>query len=67
MPRMFDRPNYAVRWTDEQFEQLAEMLSKGRPVPEIAKVLGRSQEAVRNKAWQRGLLPAKARKAAAPG
>ena len=59
MPRMFDRPNYAVRWTDEQFEQLAEMLSGGRPIPEIAKVLGRSQEAVRNKAWQRALLPTK--------
>jgi hypothetical protein len=59
---LFDRPNYAARWTDDQFQKLADMLSDGRPIPEIAKALGRSQEAVRNKAWQRGLLPPKTKK-----
>ena len=33
------------------------MLDDGKTVPEIAKVMGRSQEAVRAKAWVRGLLP----------
>jgi hypothetical protein len=57
MTRLTKKPNFRVPWTEEQFEALAAMLDDGKTVPEIAKVMGRSQEAVRAKAWVRGLLP----------
>jgi len=62
MPRITDRPNYAARWTPAEFEQLVAELKAGRTVPEIAKAMGRSQEAIRTKAWQAGLLPSRRRK-----
>jgi len=62
MPRMIDRPKYASRWTAEDFRLLEIALKEGRTISEIAKTLGRSQEAVRNKAWQKGLLPSRKQK-----
>jgi len=36
-------------------------IKAGRTIPEVAKAMGRSQEAVRNKAWKAGLLPTRKR------
>ena len=49
-------------WTTEDFELLAASVKEGRPIAEIAKSMGRSQEAVRCKAWQGGLLPPRKKK-----
>lgn len=57
MPRLFDRPKYA-RWTPEEVAQLTKSLEAGESISAIAMALGRSQEAVRNKAWQRGTAKA---------
>lgn len=62
MPRLSTRPNYASRWTAGDFELLAAGLKAGRSIAEIAKAMGRSQEAVRCKAWQGGLLPQRGKK-----
>ena len=64
MPRIPDRPNYAARWTAEDQARVAAELKAGRTIPEIAKAMGRSQEAVRSKAWKAGLLPARKRNGA---
>jgi len=56
MPRLADRPNYAQRWTEDQSEQLTALLGAGRSMRDIPEALGRSQEAVRNRAWKMGLL-----------
>ena len=63
MPRL-DRPNGAALWTAEDFQLVADMLDAGNSMREIAIALGRSQEAVRNKAWRRGLLPPRPKKLA---
>ena len=57
MPPLGDRPNFNAPWTDELFAELEGHLKAGRTIPEIAKIMGRSQEAIRNKAWRRRLLP----------
>ena len=63
MPRLFDWPNYARPWTPEEFTKLTALLGAGETIPDIAKEMGRSQEAVRNKAWKIGLLKPRSRKA----
>ena len=60
--RLFSKPNYAARWTSEDYDLLDTALKDGRPIAEIAKAMGRSQEAVRCKAWQGGLLPPRKKK-----
>jgi predicted transcriptional regulator len=55
MPRLINKPNFKAPWTEEHYATLAEMVIAGRTIPEIAKAMGRSQESVRNKIWQRGL------------
>jgi predicted transcriptional regulator len=62
MHRLTDRANFKSPWTDELLNQLAEMLAAGRTIPEIAKEMGRSQEAVRGKAWKHGLLTERKRR-----
>ena len=62
--RLSSKPNYATRWTLEDFDLLDTALKDGRPIAEIAKAMGRSQEAVRCKAWQGGLLPSRKKKVA---
>jgi hypothetical protein len=44
MPRITNRPNYAARWTPEEFEQMAAALRAGRTIAEIAKAMGRSAQ-----------------------
>jgi hypothetical protein len=66
MPRLANLPNCAAPWTPEALGDLAEMLRAGQTIPEIAKIMGRSQEAIRNKAWRMGLLRSRIRKDTAP-
>lgn len=39
-------------WTADDIERLCEMMARRRPIREIASKLGRTQEAVRTKAYQ---------------
>ena len=56
MPPLSNKPNYRMPWAEADDEQLKAMLALGEGIPAIAKCLGRSQEAVRNRAWKRGIL-----------
>lgn len=56
MPNMSDQPNYRVRWSDEDLAQLAMSIKRGDTIRDIAKSMGRSQEAVRNRATAAGLM-----------
>ena len=62
MPRIIDRPNCAEPWTPEDLELVAAGLKAGRTIPELARAMGRSQEAIRAKAWKAGLLPPRKKK-----
>jgi hypothetical protein len=59
VPRLSHHRNYASRWTDEDVALVVASLKEGRTNAEIAKMTGRSQEAVRSKAWANGLLPSR--------
>ena len=54
-PRL-NRARAASLWSDADLELLKVSLQEGRTIPDIAKMMGRSQEAVRGKAWKGGLL-----------
>jgi len=56
VPRLRDRPNFKAPWTEEQIATLKRKLAAGETIREIAAEMGRSQEAVRGKAWKVGLL-----------
>ena len=43
-------------WEEGDLRQLAELIADGKPIKEIALEMGRTQEAVRNRAWKSGLL-----------
>ena len=45
-------------WTDDDIARLRELMEGRRPIGEIAALLGRTQEAVRTKAYQLERLPA---------
>ena len=60
-PAMFRAPTVGVGhslirnrapWTADEIDRLCEMMSVGKPIREIARVFGRTQEAVRTKAYQ---------------
>ena len=51
-----DQPNYRMPWEEGDLRQLAELIADGKPIKEIALEMGRTQEAVRNRAWKSGLL-----------
>jgi hypothetical protein len=57
VPQPTNHSNSASRWTLADLEQLDFRLNNGETIQDIAKLTSRSQEAVRAKAWQRGLLP----------
>ena len=61
MPPLTDKPNYRNPWCEGDIAQLASLLRDGRSIPEIAERMGRSQEAVRNRAAKSGLLKPRAR------
>ena len=56
MPNLRDRPNYRAPWSPGDLAQLARSVDSGLTISEIAKAMGRSQEAVRNRAALSGLL-----------
>ena len=39
-------------WTADEIDRLCELMSIGKPIREIARLFGRTQEAVRTKAYQ---------------
>lgn len=47
-------------WSTEDIEQLEGFIFEGKQIPQIAKLLGRSQEAVRSKAGKLDMLPKRA-------
>jgi hypothetical protein len=49
-------------WTADELDRLCAAFSTGRSVADIARDLGRSQEAVRGKAQRLGLTPRRARR-----
>ncbi len=62
---MFDfanRPNHTKPWHADDIEQMAALIFEGRSIPEMASILGRSQEAVRTKANHLDMLPKRARR-----
>ena len=56
MPNLTDRPNYRVPWSQDDLARMTDMLSRGETIADIAKTMGRSQEAVRNRATAAGLM-----------
>ena len=62
MPGLFFERN-TQQWTAEELDKLCAAFSMGRPVPDIARDLGRSQEAVRGKAQRLGLTQRRTRRA----
>ena len=57
-----NRTNHTKPWHADDIEQMAELIFAGRSIPEMADVLGRSQEAVRTKANDLDFLPKRARR-----
>lgn len=49
------RPNNGKRWDDADDRELTSRVAEGQFVPEIARAMGRSQEAVRTRANILGL------------
>lgn len=62
MPGLFFERN-TQQWTAEELDKLCAAFSVGRPVLDIARELGRSQEAVRGKAQRLGLTQRRMRRA----
>ena len=48
-------------WTADDIDRLCELMARRRPIREIASVLGRTQEAVRTKAYQLDRLSSSSR------
>ncbi len=60
--RLSEVPNTKAPWASADYALLIEMIQAGKSIQEIAQVMGRSQEAVRNKAQRRGLLSSRSKK-----
>ena len=58
------RANHTKPWHADDIEQMAALIFEGRSIPEMASILGRSQEAVRTKANDLDMLPKRARRKA---
>ncbi|WP_324808651.1 hypothetical protein SH584_03700 [Sphingomonas sp. LY29] len=59
---MTGKHNHGASWTDEATRELADLFASGRTVPEIAKQLGRTQEAIRSIGLRRGLIKPRPRR-----
>jgi hypothetical protein len=55
MSRLIDRAHHGEPWSPECVDQLTDLIGRGEPVPVIATLLGRSQEAVRSRLVRMGL------------
>lgn len=62
MPFLKNRTNHTKAWLAEDIAQMADLIASGRSIPDMADILGRSQEAVRTKANDLNLLPKRARR-----
>lgn len=62
-----NRANHTKPWHADDIDQLAELIFAGRTIPEMANLLGRSQEAVRTKANDLNFLPKRARRKSVSG
>jgi predicted transcriptional regulator len=56
MPNLADQPNYRVPWSETDLAELAAAIRRGDTIRDIARAMGRSQEAVRNRATSAGLM-----------
>ena len=54
------KPNYRAPWSEKDIAQVARLLRDGHTIPAIAELMGRSQEAVRNRAAKSGFLSPRA-------
>jgi hypothetical protein len=66
MPNLTYKPNYRLIWSQGDLARLKVMLAGGSTIPEIAKAMGCSQEAVRNRARTAGLLKKRVLRAPLP-
>ena len=57
-----NRTNHTKPWHADDIEEMAALIFEGRTVPEMANILGRSQEAVRTKANDLNFLPKRPRR-----
>lgn len=60
------RASHAKPWNADDIEQMAELIFLGRSIPEMARLLGRTQEAVRTKAYALDFLPKRASRPVLP-
>ena len=59
--------SHARQWNADDIEQLGGLIFEGKDIPQIAKAMGRSQEAVRKKAYALDMLPKRARRKSISG
>ena len=57
-------PSHTRPWNADDIDQMAELLALGHSIPEVAAKLGRTQEAVRNRARALDMLPKRERRSA---
>lgn len=57
-----NRTNHTKPWNGDDIELMAELIFAGRTIPEMANILGRTQEAVRVKANDLDFLPKRPRR-----
>jgi len=53
------RPNIQQPWTAAELDRIRELAGEGKPVREIARLLGRTAPAVQNKAIREGIAIAR--------
>lgn len=56
------RANHTKPWNADDIEELAALIFASKSIPQIAQLLGRSQEAVRTKARDLDFLPKRPRR-----
>ena len=62
MRHVYDRANYRAPWTSDDLARLGDLIAGGTTIPDIANMMGRSQEAVRCRATPAGILAKRPRK-----
>lgn len=54
--------SHSQLWNADDIEQMGDLLFKGKDISQIARIMGRSQEAVRAKAQSLDMLPKRDRR-----
>ena len=57
-----ERINHSRPWHADDIEKLGDLLFRGKTIPQIARAMGRTQEAVRARASLLGMLPKRVRR-----